>query len=306
MSNIETLYNIARAVEDIPVIYKYMTIAGAVKNPVTVCVPIGTSYNEVLSLAGGSTLPAFAVIENGVMMGQQVSDLRKTVTKQTGGLIVLPADHRAITRYQKSTKEMNRIGKSACDQCSYCTEFCPRYLLGYDIQPHLVMRGLGFTAMGQDFWNQYASLCCNCGLCTLYACPEDLYPREACFQAKANMQVKPDHSKHKPIKIHPMKEYRRIPGKQLQNKLGIRQYDVPTGFIAEVYQPKEVRISLQQHIGAAAVPVVEVNELVQTGQLIAHIPEGKLGAPVHASISGRVQEITDALIRIEGEGEEYK
>lgn len=25
-----------------------------------------------------------------------------------------------------------------CDQCSYCTEFCPRYLLGYEVQPHKV------------------------------------------------------------------------------------------------------------------------------------------------------------------------
>ena len=66
---------------------------------------------------------------------------------------------------------MNHIGKSACDQCSYCTEFCPRYLLGYEVQPHKVMRSLGFTMTGGDIWNQWSELCCACGLCTLYACP---------------------------------------------------------------------------------------------------------------------------------------
>ena len=50
---------------------------------------------------------------------------------------------------------MARIGKSACDQCSYCTEFCPRYLLGYDVQPHKVMRSLSFTATGADIWNRF-------------------------------------------------------------------------------------------------------------------------------------------------------
>ncbi|NIP97811.1 MAG: NADH dehydrogenase subunit, partial [Akkermansiaceae bacterium] len=75
-------------------------------------------------------------------------------------------------------KNMHRIGKSACDQCSYCTEFCPRYLLGYDVQPHKVMRTLGFTASGKHNWSKWADLCCSCGLCTLYSCPEDLFPKE--------------------------------------------------------------------------------------------------------------------------------
>ena len=70
---------------------------------------------------------------------------------------------------------MHRIGKSSCDQCSYCTELCPRYLLGYHVEPHKVMRSLGFSLSGEDFWNQMGLLCCECSLCTLYACPEDLY-----------------------------------------------------------------------------------------------------------------------------------
>ena len=63
--------------------------------------------------------------------------------------------------------EAKEFGKSACDQCSYCTEFCPRYLLGYEVQPHKVMRSLSFTTTGADIWNQWSELCCACGLCTL-------------------------------------------------------------------------------------------------------------------------------------------
>ena len=89
-----------------------------------------------------------------------------------------------VTRKTRPIQEMHHIGKSACDQCSYCTEFCPRYLLGYEVMPHKVMRSLGFTTSGADLWNQWSELCCACGLCTLYACPEDLYPKEACDQGK--------------------------------------------------------------------------------------------------------------------------
>ena len=106
------------------------------------------------------------------------------VTKTTGGLIILPRDHYLLTRKTRSLSEMAHIGKSACDQCSYCTEFCPRYLLGYEVMPHKVMRSLGFTLTGEQIWNQWSELCCACGLCTLYACPEDLYPKEACDQGK--------------------------------------------------------------------------------------------------------------------------
>ncbi len=60
------------------------------------------------------------------------------------------------------------------------TELCPRYLLGYDVQPHKVMRSLGFSLTGSQIWNQHALLCSGCGLCTLYSCPESLYPRETC------------------------------------------------------------------------------------------------------------------------------
>ena len=49
---------------------------------------------------------------------------------------------------------------------------------------------------------------------------------------------------------------------------------------------------LNQHLGAPSQPVVKIGDRVQRGDLIARIPEGKLGANVHASISGRVEAVT--------------
>ncbi len=188
VNNVETFYNINNAKNGIPVTEKFITITGEVKNPASFFVPIGTSFKDIINFVGGTTVDDFGIFVSGIMMGRLSFNLDDAVTKTTAGLIVIPKDHYLINRMNRPIQSMNRIGKSACDQCSYCTEFCPRYLLGYDVQPHKVMRSLGFTTTGERVWNQYADLCCSCGLCSLYACPEDLYPREACDQGKVYLK----------------------------------------------------------------------------------------------------------------------
>ncbi len=146
VNNVETLYNVHGASKGVPVTEKFVSIAGAVREPQSFWAPIGTSFRDLIELAGGATVPEFAMFVSGIMMGSLSFDLDAVVTKTTAGLIVLPRDHYLITRKGRPEPEMSRIGKSACDQCSYCTEFCPRYLLGYEVMPHKVMRSLGFTA----------------------------------------------------------------------------------------------------------------------------------------------------------------
>ena len=58
--------------------------------------------------------------------------------------------------------------------------------------------------------------------------------------------------------------------------------------------PSKVIIPLQQHVGAPAQPIVEVGEEVKKGQKIAEAG-GFVSAMIHASISGKVTEITDHL-----------
>lgn len=299
VSNVETLFNISAALEGIPVTHKYVSVTGLVKEPKTFLAPIGTTYRELLDFAGGTTRDDFVLLVSGILMGGTSTDLDDVVTKTCAGLIVLPSDHYLVKRKTRSAAEMNRIGKSACDQCSMCTEACPRYLLGYDIQPHKVMRSLGFTTSGADYWNNFATYCCSCGLCTLYSCPEGLYPREACNQAQATMkELGQKYQQTKPPQLHAMKEYRRVPTKSLLRRLRIAKYEVPTPFVAAVPSPSEVRIPLQQHIGAPAQPVVTAGMVVETGDLLAEIPAESLGAAIHASIAGEVIKITDQSIYI--------
>lgn len=299
VNNVETLLNVSNAVNDIPVTQKFVSVAGLVNNPSSFFVPVGTSFRDLIEFAGGTKVKEFGIFVSGLMMGTLTFDLNDAVKKTTAGIIILPIDHYLINRANRSIESKNRIGKSACDQCSYCTEFCPRYLLGYDVQPHKVMRTLGFSLAGNQLWNQYADLCCSCGLCSLYACPEDLYPREACDQSKVEMRkngIKFNQTKE--LKIHPIKDGRRVPLKQLMKKLDVEKYETKTPFINKKVEVDIVKIYLKQHAGRTAKPIVESGRRVKVGDCIADIPRNEVGAKVHASIDGVVKEVNKDFITI--------
>lgn len=297
VNNVETLRNVSLAHRKVPVTTKYITVAGAVKEPSTFIVPVGTSFADAIRAAGGATVPDYAVFVSGIMMGKLETDMSCPITKTCAGLVVLPTDHRLIQRKSLPVESMHRIGKSACDQCSYCTEFCPRYLLGYDVQPHKVMRSLGFTATGEQVWNQWAQLCCSCGLCTLYACPEDLYPKEACDKAKFDLKsARIKWNGNREIEAHPIYDGRHVPLKQLMGKLGISEFDVPSHIRKQSLSPRLVRLPLQQHVGEPAIPVVKQGQRVNKGDVVAEIAGNKLGARIHASIDGIVTAIEQEII----------
>jgi Na+-translocating ferredoxin:NAD+ oxidoreductase RnfC subunit len=299
VNNVETLYNVDLAQRGVPVTEKFLSVTGAVKDAKSFWAPVGTTFRDLIARAGGATVEDYGIFVSGLMMGSLTFDLDDVVTKTTGGLILLPRDHYLITRKTKSTGQMAQIGKSACDQCSYCTEFCPRYLLGYEVMPHKVMRSLGFTLTGGDIWNQWSELCCACGLCTLYACPEDLYPKEACDAGKQDRKSAGlKFVQQAPVEVHPMKEYRRVPLSQLRRRLQVEDFERETPFEEGVSQPNAVRVKLKQHAGQSASAVVAEGKKVKKGQLVGRVEEGKLGANIHASIDGKVRAMTADYIEI--------
>ena len=299
VANVETLFNVHQAERDVPVTRKLITVTGAVAKPLTFWAPIGTPFRDLLPLAGGATVRDFGVFVSGVMMGTLTFDLDEVITKTTGGLIVLPRDHYLISRKERPPQAMHRIGRSACDQCSYCTEFCPRYLLGYEIVPHKVMRGLAFSASGSKQWSQWAELCCGCGLCTLYACPEDLYPKEACDQAKRDLrEAGIKFRQQKPVEIHPMKEGRRVPLAMLRKRLKLEDYERPAPFAQLDLRPSAVQIKLSQHAGVPAHPTVRAGQRVKAGDAVATLKADEMGAYIHTSIDGTVGAVTETQIEI--------
>ena len=299
VNNVESFVNIARAAEGRPVTHKILTIAGAVRSPVTLRVPLGTSYRDCLEAVGGLMTHDPVLCIGGLMMGQTTPDLDAPITKTATGVVILPRDHHVMERKLKPNKVQAQIGKSACDQCRYCTEYCPRFLLGYAVEPHQVMRSLAFTATGADYWNQWASLCCSCGLCTLYACPEELYPKEACDDSKAAMRkANQKWSGSTNVKAHPMRDGRHVPIKTLTKKLHVEQYDLPAPFWKGELRPKRLVLPLKQSAGTACLPKVKVGDRVAAGQIIGEPAPNAMGAVLHAPLTGTVQEITPLQVVI--------
>ncbi len=293
VANVETLMNIGL---DRPVTHKYLTVAGAVAEPVTLRAPIGITIGEVIEAAGGPTVPDFGILLGGVMMAKPAADLSIPVTKTTGGIVVLPAEHALIRRHNAPWIHVAKIGRSACDQCRFCTEFCPRYLLGHPIEPHRAMQSLGFSQPGDL---TVATLyCCECNLCTMFACPEDLDPKSVCVQGKPVARERGLTWKGTPESIvpHPMGEFRRVPMRRLIAKLGLGEFNNTGPLKEHRFAPSKVTLPLKQHAGAPSAATVKSGDRVREGDLIAAPEAGKLGARIHASIDGKVTVGSDAIV----------
>jgi Na+-translocating ferredoxin:NAD+ oxidoreductase RnfC subunit len=303
VNNVETLVNISNAVEHIPATQKFITITGAVKSPVTTTVPVGTSFIDCIKLAGGFTIDNAVLLTGGVMMGGVETDFTQPVTKTLGGLIVLPSDHTLVVRKSSPQKVYNKTGHSTCDQCSFCTQLCPRYILGYPIQPHLVMRALQMTGEAKEALNLWAASCCECNVCSLFACPEKLDPKNICADIKVKLkQEKKGFTKEQMDEafrdVHPAREGREIPISNLYQRLGLKPYDRKAGFKTFSNNIGELYIPLKYNFGKAARPKVNIGSKVKAGEMIAATDENDLAVPVHSGIDGIVKAITKKGILI--------
>lgn len=301
VSNVETMLNIYNAYyEDKPVTDSYVTITGEVKNRITVKLPLGITVKEALDLAGGVTVDGdYVVINGGPMMGKHVSPDSR-ITKTTKGLIVLPVEHQLIQDVKQDVKKMLRQAKTACMHCSLCTEVCPRNAIGHRIEPHKTIRYASYGSMCDAKTSpMIAFLCSECRLCQ-YACVMNLQPWKVNHELKGMMasQGIRNSLNNAPDKADPYRESKKFPIGKLINKLGLKKYNLPAPLVDLDVDFASVSIPLGQHIGAPAVPCVNVGDSVTKGDVIAKPAEGKLGACIHASISGTVKEIANNMVTI--------
>lgn len=305
VQNVATICAIADALQGIPFTHKYLTITGEVNHPVILRVPLGTRYTDCLKLAGGTVHPSFFVITGGPMMGRTMpmAELEQAVvTKTTSGILILPENgYHARTSQANMTHILNRA-RSACIQCTSCTQLCPRHLLGHPLQPHRIMRKMAVggpvSAMLHDPDIRSAQLCCECGICESYACPMGLLPR------RINRMIKGELAKAglrweggtETQPVSPYREARKVPSEKAAARVQVRKYD--HYIVKELLEatPASVEIPLDMHIGPPADPIVKAGDHVKTGDVIARHREGALGAHIHASISGQIQAVGTRII----------
>ncbi|MDO5714564.1 MAG: SLBB domain-containing protein [Tissierellia bacterium] len=302
VTNVTTAKNIYFSTIGKGVIRKTVTVTGEVKNPIVLDVSVGTSIGRCIDEAGGSSLEEYAIILGGPMMGKMAfsSDINSTfVTKTSGGIIVLPMDHPLITRRRQSIEHIKNQTASACIQCDFCTELCPRYLIGHPLHPHEVMKAFGNDGQLQGEKLLQASLCCECGICELYSCPMGLSPRIVNATVKKMLrEANAPKISFDSQGVHPMEAYRRLPTDVLVKKISIDKYYKYHNLPNKKIDSQKVVIPMSQHIGKPAEPIVKVGDEVHANDMIGKVSMEDMGACVHASIDGIIESVTNKEVVI--------
>jgi Na+-translocating ferredoxin:NAD+ oxidoreductase RnfC subunit len=310
--NVGTVFSIKNALDERPFIRKYITVSGNIDSPTIMNVPIGTTVKQVLKWVDCTLELGCKIIMGGPMMGKilNLDELESAVIeKTTSGLIVLNANHILAIEQDISIRKMLARAKSACIQCSYCTQMCPRNLIGHPLMPHMIMRALSYIDVNDDITHVLgnknvinSSLCSECGVCEAYACPMGLKPRKINAMLKELLRQNNQGfvKDHKEIMVEPYREYRKIPSKRLAMRIDMNKYSME---IENCLARKATHVSIptKQHVGTPAEPITTINQRVREGDLIALCPENQLGANIHASITGVISGIGDGYINIDEE-----
>ena len=296
--NVESMLNVYRALKGHPVTHKYVTVAGEVKTPITLCVPIGTKISQLITAAGGVTVEDAEYISGGPMMGKLINP-SEVVTKTTNAIIVLPSDHTVIMGKKQNFNINLRRTMSVCCQCRSCTDLCSRHVIGYPVEPHAVMRFYSNGGRGDASVLAGAMFCSGCGLCETYSCPQGLSPRaiidEMKKQARAN-GVKPPQNVKAELNVKDA-DLKKVSVQRLTARLGLTRYDVAAPIVEE-FTTRTVKIPMLQNIGAACVATVSEGDTVKCGDVIGKIDDGALGVYVHASIDGKVTTVNEKYVKI--------
>ena len=155
--NVSTFAAICRAAtEGKALTERIVTVSGeAIAQPQNFLVPIGTSFHDLIEIAGGLHDKTERVISGGPMMGAAQSDLSVPVIKATNSILCLLKD--------KNGAAENPV----CLRCGKCVSVCPMRL-----QPLYMYR---FTNAGRvDELNRMNLMdCMECGSCA-FTCPGKL------------------------------------------------------------------------------------------------------------------------------------
>ncbi len=300
--NVETAYNIFKSLSDIPVTEKWLTIGGNIPQPIVVKVPINCDVKAVLKAAGVTVPPNHTVLDGGPAMGRIINLNIAKITKKTKSLLILPDEIPAIAFKSTSVERVIKRTSSACCQCSFCTDMCPRHLLGYPIQPHKTLRAVGSGQISHPNDLLTASLCSGCGVCTLMACCQGIAPSIMIGEVKKNLgKNRLAYQSNEPTIPDPERDNRLVPASRFKNRLGIAIFDKPFQYKGDFSVQQEVfTLSLSQHVGKPSVALVTPGDMVTAGQMIAKAAEG-ISAALHTPVSGKVFDVTDSHIQIKAE-----
>jgi len=305
VSNVITLMQVYQAVNGKPVTERAVTLAGEFKEPKVVTVSIGTTYEDLIKIAGGLknnlNHDEIVLIDGGPMMGKIVDNWQNGIAKTTSGVLALPKEHFIVRMAQRPLQQLIKQSKAACCQCFRCSDLCPRNLIGHEIHPHMTMRAIDYNQDAPSKHITSAFLCSQCGVCELIACDFMLLsPRKIFAECRKELVRKGIKNPHVRTEIiaNSQFENRKISIPTLLKKVDLVRYNIELPYIVGTQLTKKVRIHLNKHAGRSAIPQIKTGQKVKMCDVIASSPDDMLGTVYHASIDGIVTDINNEWIEI--------
>jgi Na+-translocating ferredoxin:NAD+ oxidoreductase RnfC subunit len=101
-----------------------------------------------------------------------------------------------------------------------------------------------------------------------------------------------------PLPIKSDRQIKKVSTKRLINILQLNDYKKNLALDNKIYKPKNVTIHLKQHVGEIPCVNVKINDIIKQGKCLTTLLDNKISANIHASIDGKITEITDEKIEI--------
>lgn len=154
-----------------PLTERVVTVSGrGILQPKNLCVPIGTTVQDVAAACGGMHERTVKVIVGGPMMGRALGRLDVPVIKGSGGLLFLRVDEVRVPDY------------GPCISCGRCLTVCP---LGLEPNNISIYTEAGRSLETEEFG---VKDCFECGCCS-YVCPAERPLVQFIQMAKSSFQT---------------------------------------------------------------------------------------------------------------------
>lgn len=278
--DIETCLDIYNAIIKGEVVTEtFLTVGGAIEKSLTIKAPLGVKVKDILAKIGEIKVKDYMILIGGPMRGK-IGTKESVITKDTKGILILPKFKKVCQSRKGDYSKFKKQALSTCSQCKMCTMLCPRYQLGYDIQPHKIMNTIIY---GGDYLNLMGVFSCSqCNLCTLYSCPQDLNPMMIIRNLKIKLKEKGLDklyesqylSRYKTIKTKV--NQRGISDKLLKQRLGLVEYDKEAPLEHFEFISNNYYIDLNNRKGIKYSPDVKIGDKVLKGQGIAQYTYNKI------------------------------
>ncbi len=268
-----------------PLIKRFVTVTGEVTNPYVGEVKVGSPILKLFEKAGMLNPENCEVIEGGIMTGK-LSSKYGYIKKTTGGIFLLPEDNRAVIERKQSVSYILKSGFERCCDCDKCTELCSRSNIGFYLKPDRLVKSYG------KYFDNSILNCSNCGLCSLFACPFQLSPRNVINFLKKKKEGLLNNKSNLITGKHFSNLF--VSSNRLKKRLNLEKYGKSLKFVGEVFLKGEYVVELPR---GTKWKNFSKGDYVKESEPLNDVLEW-FGYNVHSPIDGKIVLVEDNFLKI--------